>query len=140
MAERSGRRHTHLRHCLLLRHGRLTFLIGPIAANRSGPKPLAIHGGNGSRSFRLLTECNEAISARTPSLHVPHDTCFRHITERRKGLIQHVVVDLVGQVAHEYVVMVSGVLLRRVVRLIGPVDTNFLPHVNRMVAMEDFRF
>lgn len=44
VAERSRRRHAHGLHRILLRDGRLAFLISPVAPDSSRTEPLAVHG------------------------------------------------------------------------------------------------
>ena len=77
MSIRSRGSHPHRRHCLLLRDRGLAFLICPVAPYRTRSKPLAIHGAQSLLGFTAISICHKAVSARTTSLHVPHDTRFR---------------------------------------------------------------
>jgi hypothetical protein len=119
-------RHSHGGHGLLLGNGRLALLVGPVAADGTRSKPFAVHGAEGALSISTIPERDESVSTRPASLHVPHDTSFRHGAECGEGLEEHLIVDLVGQVANEDVVVVRSVLLGGVVGLVSPVDANFL--------------
>jgi hypothetical protein len=126
VTKRSRGSHAHGGHGLLLRDGRLTLLVSPVAADGSRAKPLSIHGAERALSIGAIAEGNETVSTRPAGLHIPHDTGFRHGTKGGEGLQQNLVVDLVGQVTDEDVEVVRGVLLGGVVGLVGPVDADFL--------------
>jgi hypothetical protein len=116
----------HLRHGLLLGDGRLALLICPVAANGTRTEPFTVHGSNGLVSIRAVSEDNEAVATRAASLHIPHDTSLGDGTKGGKGLEQNLVVDLVGQITDENVMMTTSIFLVRGVGLIGPVDADFL--------------
>lgn len=126
VAKRRGRGHADLLQGLLLCHGRLALLVGPVAADRARPEPLAIHGAQRLLGIWAVAEGHEAISPRPACLHVPHDPGFGDRSKRRKGLRENLVVDLVRQIAHKDVEVTRGVLLACRVRLVGPVDPDFL--------------
>lgn len=126
VAEGSGRSHAHLGHGLLLRVRRLTLLVGPVAADSAGTKPLAVHVGESLLSIAAFAESNEAVATRATSLHVPHDTSLRDGAESREGLEQNFIVDFVGKIANKNVEVVRGILLGDSVRLVSPVDANLL--------------
>lgn len=126
VAERSGRRHTHGGHGLLLGDGRLALLVCPIAANGTRTKPLAVHGAEGSLGVGAVAEGDKTVAARPTCLHIPHDAGFGDGAKGGEGLEENLVVDLVGQIADEDVEVVRGVFLGGVVGLVGPVDANFL--------------
>jgi hypothetical protein len=69
---------------------------------------------------------DESVSTRPARLHVPHNASLGDEAECRESLQKDLVVDFVRQVANEDVEVVGCVLLRGVVRLIGPVDADFL--------------
>ncbi len=127
-----GRGHAHLLHGLLLGHGRLALLVGPVAANGAGTEPLAVHGAQRLLSIGALAEGHEAVAAGAASLHVPHDTGLGHGAEGGEGVQQGVVIHLVREIADEDVEMVRRVLLVVVVGLVGPVDTDFLRSAYRL--------
>ena len=118
--------HPHGLHGLLLGHGGLALLISPIASNGSRPEPLSVHGTQSLLSLRSISEGDKAVASRSASFHIPHDASFGHGTEGRESLEEDLIVNLVGQVAHENVEVIGGILLARGVRLVGPVDPNFL--------------
>jgi hypothetical protein len=118
--------HAHGGHCLLLGDGGLAFLVGPVAADGARSKPLSVHGAERALSIGAIPEGDEAVSAGSARLHVPHDASFRNGTKGREGLEEDLIVDLVGQVADEDVEVVGRVFLGGVVRLISPVDADFL--------------
>jgi hypothetical protein len=118
--------HAHGGHCLLLGDGRLALLVGPVAADGTRSKPLSVHGAECALSIGAIPKGNEAVSARPARLHVPHDASFRNRTEGREGLEKDFIVDLVGQVADENVEVVGRVFLGGVVRLVSPIDADFL--------------
>jgi hypothetical protein len=126
VSERSSGCHSHGGHCLLLRDGWLSLLVGPVAADGARPKPLAVHGAQCAISISTVAEGNETISTRPPGLHVPHDAGLRDRAESRESLEKDLIVDLIGQVADKDVVVVRSVLLGGVVGLISPVDADFL--------------
>lgn len=126
VSERSGRRHAHGCHSLLLRDGGLTLLVRPVAADGTRAKPFAVHGAEGPFGIGAIAESDETVAARPACLHIPHDTSLGDGTKSREGLQEDFIVDLVGQIADEDVEVVRGVFLGRVVGLIGPIDTDFL--------------
>lgn len=126
MAVGGRRGHAHLLHGLLLGNRRLALLVGPVATDGARTEPLAVHGAQSLLSLGSVAESNEAITARTASLHIPHDTSLGNRAESGKGLKKDLIVDLVRKIANKDVEVVRSVLLVRVVRLISPVDTNFL--------------
>lgn len=86
----------HLRNSLLLRHGWLTLLIRPVASYRTRSEPLAIHRRQSLLGLAAVSVGNEAVATGTASLHVPHNTRFRDLTEGSERLVEYVVVDLIG--------------------------------------------
>lgn len=126
VAVRRGRGHAHLLHGLLLGHGRLALLVGPVAADSTGAEPLAIHGAEGLLGIRALAEGDEAIATRAAGFHVPHDTGLGNGTKGREGLEENFIIDFIRQIADEDMKMVRSVLLVGAVGLIGPVDANLL--------------
>lgn len=118
--------HAHGSHGLLLRDGRLALLVGPVAANGARSKPLAVHRAKRTLSISTITESDETVSARSTSLHVPHDAGLGNRTKGGESLQEDLIVDFVGQIADENVEMVGRVLLGGVVGLISPVDADFL--------------
>lgn len=126
VAVRGGWGHAHLLHCLLLGNGRLALLVGPVAADGTGPEPLAIHGAQGLFGIWALTESNEAIATGAAGLHIPHDASFRDGAKGREGLEKNLVVYFIGKITDKDVEMVRSVFFVAVVRLVGPVDSNFL--------------
>ena len=123
---RSSGSKTHLLHGLLLGNGRLTLLVGPVATNGPGSKPLSVHGAQSLLSIGTVAESNEAVTARATGLHVPHDAGLGNRSKGREGLKQHLVVDFIGQISDEDVEVTRGVLLVLVVGLVGPVHADFL--------------
>ena len=133
VAERSRWCHAHRGHGLLLRNRRLPLLVGPVAADGARTEPLSVHGVEGTLSISTIPESDESVAAGSARLHVPHDASLGHGAKRGESLQKHLVVDLVGQVAHKDVEVVRSVFLGCVVRLIRPVDTDFLlPPVRRL--------
>lgn len=130
VSERSGRRHAHGGHGLLLGNGRLALLVCPIAADRARAEPLAVHGAERPFSIGAVAESDETVAARPAGLHVPHDTRLGDGAKGRESLKKNLIVDFVGQIAHEDVEVVRRVFLGRVVGLVGPVDADFLPSVS----------
>ena len=130
VAVRRGRGHAHLLHGLLLGHGWLALLVGPVAADGTGAEPLAVHGAQSLLGIRALAERDEAVATRAAGLHVPHDAGLGDGAEGGEGLQQDLVVHLVGKIADEDVEMVRGVLLVVVVGLISPIHANFLRSAN----------
>ncbi len=119
-------------HGLLLRDRRLSFLVGPVAANSSRAKPFAVHGAERTIGISTITECHKAIATGPARLHVPHDTSFRYGAKGGKCLEENLIVDFVGQVADEDVEVTGGIFLGGVVGLVCPVDTNFLTGVRKL--------
>jgi hypothetical protein len=76
VSERSGWRHAHGSHGLLLRNRGLSLLVGPVAANGARSKPLSIHGAQCALSISTIPESNESVTTRSAGLHVPHNTGF----------------------------------------------------------------
>lgn len=101
-------------------------MVGPVAANGARPKPLSVHGAESTLSIGTIAEGDESISTRPAGLHVPHDARLRDGAEGGESLQENLVIDLVGQVTDKDVEMVGRVLLGGVVRLISPVDADFL--------------
>ena len=130
MSERSGRRHAHGGHSLLLRDGGLSFLVGPVAADGTRPEPFAVHGAERPLGISAVAESDEPIAARSARLHIPHDAGLGDLSKGRESLEEYLVIDFVGQIADEDVEVVRGVFLGRVVGLVSPVDADFLRHVN----------
>jgi hypothetical protein len=126
MSEGGGGCHSHGRHGLHLGHGRLTLLICPVATDGARTEPFTVHGAQRAISIGAIAESDEAVAARPASLHVPHDARFRDRAKRGKGLEQHLVVDLIGQITDEDMEVVRSVLLGGVVRLVSPVYPDFL--------------
>lgn len=126
VSERRGRCHAHGGHGRLLGNGWLALLVGPIAANGTRSKPLAVHGGKRTLSIGTVPKCNETVATGPSGLHIPHDSGFRDGPKCGESLKKDLIVDLVGQVTDEDVEVVGRVLFRGVVRLISPVDTDFL--------------
>lgn len=132
VAERCGRCQAHSLHRLLLSHRRLAFLVGPVAANGARAKPFTIHGAKCFFSLASVTEGNEAVASRSPCLHIPHDAALGDGAKSREGLLEHLIVDFVGQVTHKDVKVGSGVFLVGCVGLVCPVDSDFLRLVSTM--------
>ena len=126
MAERSGRCHAHGRHGLLLRNRWLALLICPVATDRPRSKPLAIHRAQRLLCILAFAESNEAVSSRSPSLHIPHNSSFGNRTKCRESLEEDLVINFVREIANENVEVVGGVLLVRGIGLVCPVDTDLL--------------
>jgi hypothetical protein len=122
----SGRGHSHRCHSLLLGDGGLTLLVSPIATDCTRAKPFAIHGAKRPLSLSAIAESHKPIATGAAGLHVPHDTGFRYVTKGGKRLQQNFIVDFVGKITNKDVEMVRGIFLCGVVRLVGPVDANFL--------------
>lgn len=118
--------HAHRSHSLLLRNRRLSLLVGPVAANRPRAEPFTVHRLQSFLGIFEFAECDESISSRAASLHVPHDPSFRNRTKGRESLQQHFVVDFIAQITDEDVEMIRCVLLVGVVGLVGPVYADFL--------------
>ena len=74
VAEWSGRGHSHGGHGLLLGDRGLALLVGPVAANGTRTKPLAIHRVKSLVSIATIAEGDKAVTARATCLHVPHHT------------------------------------------------------------------
>jgi hypothetical protein len=123
---RGSRGHTNGRHGLLLRHRGLALLVCPVATNGPRAKPLAVHGAQRLLRVRAVSEGNEAIATGAASLHVPHDASLGDGAERREGLEEDLIVDLVRQITHKDVEVARGVFLAGRIGLIGPVDSDFL--------------
>lgn len=126
VAIRSGGRHSHLRHGSLLRDGWLALLVGPVAADGTRSKPLSVHRRKSSLGISTVAECNEAVTTRATSLHVPHHASLGNGAKRRESLKENLIVDFVGEVTDEDVKVTASVLLVVVVGLVSPIDTNFL--------------
>lgn len=126
MAEGRGRSHAHSRHSLLLGDGRLSLLIGPVAADRTRSKPLTIHRAQSLIGVGAIAESDKAVASRATGLHVPHDPSLGNGAKRREGLQKNVVVDLVAQITNKDVEVVRRILLGHGGGLVGPVDTDFL--------------
>lgn len=126
MPEGGSRSHAHGSHGLLLGDGRLALLVGPVAADGTGTKPLSVHGAEGLFSIGSVAEGNKSVATRSTRLHIPHNTSFGDGTAGREGLEEDFVIDFVAEVTNKNVKMVGGVLLGGSVRLVSPVDTNFL--------------
>lgn len=126
VAIRSSRGHSHRSHRSLLRDRGLALLVGPIATDRTGTKPFTIHAAQSLFSVRALAEGNEAVAAGAAGLHIPHNAGFRNGAKGRKSLRQNLVVDLIRKITDKDVEVVSSILLAGLVRLVGPVDTDFL--------------
>ena len=122
----SGGCHAHGSHGLLLSDRRLSFLIGPVAADRARAKPFAVHSTQRLFSFTTLTEGNEAVATGATSLHVPHDASLGNASEGRESLEQDFIVYLVREIAHKDVEVIRGIFFAGIVGLVGPVDTDFL--------------
>ena len=121
--------HTHSGHCLLLGDGRLTFLVGPVAAYSTRSQPLPIHRAQGFLSVAAIAEGNETIATGATSFHVPHDACFRNGTKGRESLQKNLIVDFVAEITDKNVEMVRSVLLVRSIRLVSPIHANFLSQI-----------
>ena len=126
VAERGRRRQAHRRHCLLLGDGWLALLVGPVAADGPGSEPLAVHGAESLLRIGAVSERDESIPTRSASFHIPHDASLGDRSEGRESLCQDLVVDLVGQIAHEDVEVVRRILLVGGIGLVSPVDADFL--------------
>lgn len=126
VAESGGWGHAHRGHGLLLGEGRLALLIGPVAADGTRAQPLAVHGGKRLLGVGALAESDEAVAARAAGLHVPHDARFGHGAVGNEGLQQHLIVDLVREIADKDVEVIGRVFFSRVVGLIRPVDADLL--------------
>jgi hypothetical protein len=104
----------------------LPFLVGPVAADSARAKPLSVHGAKGAISIGAIPKGDESVTTRPACLHVPHDAGLGDGTKGRESLEENLVIDLVGQITDEDVEMVRSVFFGCVVRLVGPVHTNFL--------------
>ena len=111
VSKRSGGGHAHGSHGLLLRYGRLTLLVGPVAADGARSKPLAVHSVESLISIGAVPESNKSVSTRASSLHIPHHTSFGDRTKGGEGLSQDLVVHFVAQVTNKDVEVVRGILL-----------------------------
>lgn len=109
MAERSGRRHAHLRNRLLLLHRWLTLLVSPVAPNLARPKPFAIHCCKRFLGQIAILVCNEAVATRSTCLHVPHDTSLADLAEWCESLEKHFIIHLIRKITDEDMVVVGGV-------------------------------
>lgn len=123
---RSSRGQSHGLHGLLLRHGRLTLLVRPVAPDCSRSKPLSVHGAQSFLGLGSISEGDKSVTSRSASLHIPHNTSFRNGSKGGEGLEENLVIDLVGQVTDKDVKVVRCVLLGCSVRQIGPVHPDFL--------------
>lgn len=126
VAVRGGGRHSHRGHSLLLRNGRLALLVRPVATDGTRAEPLAIHRAERLLRITAFTEGDETVTTRATSLHIPHDARFRNGAKGGESLEKNLIIDLVRQVADEDMEVVRRVFLGLVVRLVGPVDANFL--------------
>jgi hypothetical protein len=126
VAERSSGCHAHGSHGLLLGDGGLALLVSPVATNGAGTQPFAVHGAECALGISAIPESNKSISTRPACFHVPHDASLGDGAKSRECLEKHLVVDLVGQVTDEDMEVVGSILLCGVVRLISPIDANFL--------------
>lgn len=95
VTERSSWGHSSGDHGLLLGHRWLSLLVGPVATNSSGAEPLAIHGAKSLLGILTLTKCNESVTTRSSSFHVPHNSCLGNRAKCRESLKQNLIVDLV---------------------------------------------
>ena len=130
-----GRWHSHGRHCLLLRGGWLSLLIGPVATDGARAKPFTIHRIQSLLGISPVRECNEPISTRAPGFHIPHDACFSHGAKGGEGLEQDIIVHLVAQITDEYMIVTSRIFLGWYVGLVGPIYTNFLSSSSSSVGI-----
>lgn len=126
VAERRGRGDSHGSHRLLLRDGRLSLLVGPVAADGARTKPFAVHRAQRFVGIPTVTEGNKSISTRASSFHIPHHASLRYRTKRRESLEQHFIIHFVAQVTNKDMEMVRSILLVRAVGLVRPVDTDLL--------------
>lgn len=126
VSEGSGRRHTHGSHGLLLGNGRLSFLVGPVAADSARAKPLSVHRAESAISIGAIPKRDKSVTTRPARLHVPHNASLGNGTKGGESLEENLIIDFVGQVTDKDMEMVRGVFFGCVVRLVGPVNTNFL--------------
>lgn len=121
-----GRSHAHGSHGLLLGDRGLALLVGPVAANGARSQPFAIHRVQCLVGVGTVPKSDKPISTRASSLHVPHHTRLRDRAKGRESLSQDLVVHFVAQITDKDVEMVGSVLLVGVVRLVSPIDADFL--------------
>jgi hypothetical protein len=130
MPEGSGRCHAHRCHGLLLGNGRLTLLVGPVAADGARPQPFAVHRTERTFGVGTVAESDEAVAAGSACFHIPHDARFRHNTEGRECLKKDFIIDLVGEIADEDVKVIRCIFLGRGIGLISPINADFLREVS----------
>ena len=124
MTELSCRGKTHGRHGLLLRQGRLALLIGPIATDSARTEPLPIHPGKSLFCIVAIAEGHESVSTRATCLHIPHHTSLGDMSVRLESLLKNFIVNLVGKITDEDMVVIGSVFLRGRVGLVCVVDAN----------------
>ncbi len=134
VAKGGGGRQAHSLHRLLLSHGWLSLLVGPVATDGTRAEPLAVHGAQGLLSLGAVTEGNEPVATGAARLHVPHNTGLGNGAEGGESLGEDFIVDLIGKVTNENVKVARGIFLAVGVGLVGPVDTDFLYHVSRFLG------
>ena len=120
------RRHSHCSHGLLLGYGWLAFLVRPVAADRSRAKPFAIHFGKCLFCLVPVAKGHESVATRATGLHIPHDTTLGDITIGLESLRENVVIDFIGKITNENVVVIGRVFFGSRVGLVSVVDANFL--------------
>lgn len=128
----SSRGHAHRRHGLLLGDGWLALLVGPVAADGARSKPFTVHRAQSLLSILAFSKCHEAVASGAAGLHIPHHSSFRDRSEGREGLQKNFVIDFIGQITDEDVEVVGGVFFVGGIRLVSPVDANFLHYVRDM--------
>ena len=126
VTERRRRGHAHSLHSLLLSNRGLALLVGPVASDSTRAEPFAVHGAQRLLGISAVAESDKSVTTRSTSLHIPHNSSLRDRTEGGECLGENLIVDFVGQVANEDVEVARGILLARGIRLVGPVDANFL--------------
>ncbi|GMS86109.1 hypothetical protein PENTCL1PPCAC_8284, partial [Pristionchus entomophagus] len=99
---------------------------GPVRADGPSAQPLAIHLLD--RTLRLISlgEGDESVALRLEGSRVADDLGLGYVSEAVECLLEHLVVDLGREVAHEHVEVSSGVHLLDRARLGRPVDLHLL--------------
>ena len=104
--------------------------VGPDAARA---EPLAVHRSDRCLGVALLHERYESITLALERLWVAHDTAIADLAEGRESLAQRLRFDLGRQVAHEYVMMVTGVELGLIAGTRGPVNLHLLVEEDALI-------
>lgn len=114
----------------------LGLLIGPVDTDSARSKPFTVHCGDSLLCIGLVSESEEAVTARLARVHIPHDSSIRESAESTEGFTKNLIIDLGAEIADEDMVVVGSVFL--VLRtLIRPVNTNL--GVEDLAAVEGLK-